>query len=174
MENRGKGREESKTSQGKSTGRDPKNHPEPGPSNPAATGQIISPNPQPQPGGVTGNTHNQHPATTVPGRDLNTQLRDVTGSTQDQGLGPRDRVPQSGWSTGGLPSISGADNYNDPFHMWVINLSSIPLIQAQSSLLPQGPNYAIAPRHPPHLEYISVIESVCQKLNQQDTEDPQQ
>ena len=30
--------------------------------------------------------------------------------------------------------------------------------------------YAIAPRHPPHLEYIIAKEPACQKLNQQDVE----
>ena len=42
--------------------------------------------------------------------------------------------------------------------------------QAQRSLLAKGPNYTIAPRHPPHLEYITAIEYECQTLNQQDAE----
>ena len=32
---------------------------------------------------------------------------------------------------------------------WVKNLSSTPLTEAQFSLLAHGPNFAIAPRHPP-------------------------
>ena len=29
----------------------------------------------------------------------------------------------------------------------------------------------MAPRHPPHLEYVTAIESVCSKLSQQDVEE---
>ena len=32
---------------------------------------------------------------------------------------------------------------------WVRNLSSTPLTEAQVSLLAHGPNFAVAPRHPP-------------------------
>ena len=59
----------------------------------------------------------------------------------------------------------------DPSHKWVINLSSKPLTQPQRSLLAKGPNYAIAPRHPPNLEYLTAIESVCTKLSQQDAQE---
>ena len=38
-------------------------------------------------------------------------------------------------------------------------------------MLAKGPNYAIAPRHPPKVEYITAIESVCPKLSQQDVEE---
>ena len=44
-----------------------------------------------------------------------------------------------------------------------------PLTQSQESLLSKGPNYAVAPKAP-NLEYITAIESVCQKLDQQDAE----
>ena len=54
---------------------------------------------------------------------------------------------------------------------WVINLSSIPLIQAQTSVLAKGPNFVVSPRHPPNLEYITAIESVCTKFGQQDAEE---
>ena len=60
---------------------------------------------------------------------------------------------------------------DDPTHKWVKNLSSTPLTQAQKSMPAKGPNYAIALRHPPHLEYITAIESVCLKLSQQDVEE---
>ena len=53
----------------------------------------------------------------------------------------------------------------------VKNLSSTPLTQAQSSLLAKGCKYAIAPRHPLHLEYMFAIESVCLKQCQQDVEE---
>ena len=52
-----------------------------------------------------------------------------------------------------------------------INLSSKPLTQAQRSVLAKGPNFAITPRHPPNIEYIMTIESVCTKLGQEDAEE---
>ena len=39
------------------------------------------------------------------------------------------------------------------------------------SLLAKGPNYVVTPRHPPKLEYITAIESVCTKLSQQEAEE---
>ena len=38
-------------------------------------------------------------------------------------------------------------------------------------MLAKGPNYATATGHPPHLEYITAIESVCPKLSQQDVQE---
>ena len=46
------------------------------------------------------------------------------------------------------------------------------MTQAQRSLLAKRPNYAIASRHTPHLEYITAIELVCPKLSQQDADEP--
>ena len=56
-------------------------------------------------------------------------------------------------------------------HKWVINLSSKPLSEAQRSVLVKGPNFVVTPRHPPNLEYIMAIESVCTRLGQQDAEE---
>ena len=42
---------------------------------------------------------------------------------------------------------------------------------AQRSVLAKGPNYAVTPRQPPNLEYITAIEAACTKLSQQDTEE---
>ena len=53
---------------------------------------------------------------------------------------------------------------------WVFNLSSKPLTQAQRSVLAKDPNFMVTPRHPPNLQYIRAIESVCTKLGQQDAE----
>ena len=55
---------------------------------------------------------------------------------------------------------------------WVINLSSHPLTPAQVSLLSKGPNFALAPVNPPNVEFISVVESACQKLLDQDVQEP--
>ena len=65
-------------------------------------------------------------------------------------------------------STKGGENtLEDPRIKWVINLSIKLLTQAQRSLLAKGLNYAVNPRHPLNLEYITAIESVCTKLSQQ-------
>ena len=42
---------------------------------------------------------------------------------------------------------------------------------AQRSVLVKGPNFAVTPRQPPNLEYITAIEAACTKLSQQDAEE---
>ena len=42
---------------------------------------------------------------------------------------------------------------------------------AQRSVLAKGPNFAVTPRQPPNLEYITAIEAACTKLSQQDDEE---
>ena len=69
------------------------------------------------------------------------------------------------------PLQRGENALEDPKLRWVINFSSKPLTQAQRSLLAKGPNFAVTPRHPPNLEYITAIESICTKLDQQDAEE---
>ena len=106
----------------------------------------------------------------------------MAGSTQDQVPGPSVTTlvtqPQplpgilhSHPGTSSDTPSQGDDMLDDPSHRWVKNLSKIPLTPAQRSLLSKGLNYAIAPRHPSNLEYITSIESACQKLNQQDAEE---
>ena len=65
----------------------------------------------------------------------------------------------------------GSSPSEEPNPKWVINLSSKPLTPAQRSLLAKGPNFAVTPRHPPKLEYITAIEAACTKLSQQDAEE---
>ena len=60
---------------------------------------------------------------------------------------------------------------DEPNPKRVINLSSKPLTPVQRSVLAKGPNFAVSPRQPPNLEYITAIESACPKLSQQDAED---
>ena len=48
-----------------------------------------------------------------------------------------------------------------------------PLTPAQRSVLAKGPNFAVTPRQPPNLEYITAIEAACTKLSQQDAEELQ-
>ena len=66
--------------------------------------------------------------------------------------------------------IRGENTPEHTKHYCVINLSSKPLTQAHMSLLAKEPNYVVTPRHPPILEYITAIESVCTKLGQQEAE----
>ena len=83
--------------------------------------------------------------------------------------GPQHIQPRS--SRGPSP-IEGENNLDDLSHKWVINLSSTSLTWFQRSLLAKGPNYVIALRHPPNLEYITAIESLCPKLSPQVVEEP--
>ena len=55
------------------------------------------------------------------------------------------------------------NNYNK----WVINISKTKLSEGQRSV-PEGPNYAIAPRYTSSLDYITAIESVSHKLKEED------
>ena len=64
----------------------------------------------------------------------------------------------------------GSSN-EEPNPKWVINLSNKPLTPAQRSVLVKGPNFAVTPRQPPNLEYITAIEAACTKLSQQDAEE---
>ena len=64
----------------------------------------------------------------------------------------------------------GSSN-EEPNPKWVINLSNKPLTPAQRSVLAKGPNFAVTPRQPHNLEYITAIEAACTKLSQQDAEE---
>ena len=46
-----------------------------------------------------------------------------------------------------------------------------PLTEAQESLLVHGPNFAVAPRHPPYGEYITMIEQACLNLEPHSAEE---
>ena len=65
----------------------------------------------------------------------------------------------------------GSSPLEEPNPKWVINLSSKPLTPAQKSVLAKGPNFAVSPKHPPNLEYITAIQAGCTKLSQQDAEE---
>ena len=91
---------------------------------------------------------------------------------------PRATTPQAArarvnnpWGSSRLPSQNRGNTLQDPNLKWVINFSSKPLSQAQRSMLFKGPNFAVSPRHPPNLKYITAIQSVCTKLGQQYVEE---
>ena len=52
-----------------------------------------------------------------------------------------------------------------------MNMSKIPLTEAQEKLLTHGPNFAITPRCPPIGEYIAAVEQTCQNLVQGEAEE---
>ena len=54
---------------------------------------------------------------------------------------------------------------------WVVNMSKIPLMEAQENLLTHGPNFAITPRSPPIGEFIAAVEQACQNLAQGEAEE---
>ena len=93
-------------------------------------------------------------------------------STVPQGTFPQDNASQeAGSSPSRHNTPQGSSPLEEPNPKWVINLSSKPLTPAQRSVLAKGPNFAVAPRHPPNLEYITAIEAACTKLSQQDAEE---
>ena len=51
---------------------------------------------------------------------------------------------------------------------WVINLSKTELTTAQKTVLANGPNYAISPSNIPSIEYITAIETIGQKLKEEE------
>ena len=46
-----------------------------------------------------------------------------------------------------------------------------PLTEAQVSLLVHGPNFAVAPRHPPYGDYITMVEQTCLNLEPHSVEE---
>ena len=66
---------------------------------------------------------------------------------------------------------NGSNNNRDnqAYDKWVINLSKQNLTWAQISVLAKGPNFSIVPNNIPNLDYITVVESMCGKLKEEDT-----
>ena len=93
-------------------------------------------------------------------------------SAVPQGVLSQDNASQeAGSSPSRHNTPQGSSPLEEPNQKWVINLSSKPLTPAQRSILAKGPNFAVTPRHPPNLEYITAIEAACTKLSQQDAEE---
>ena len=68
---------------------------------------------------------------------------------------------------------AGLDNSNQlvsdrDIAKWVINLSKTELTTAQNTVLAKGPNYAISPSNIPNIEYFTAIETIGQKLREED------
>ena len=54
---------------------------------------------------------------------------------------------------------------------WVINLSKTSLTGGQRSVVAKGPNFSIAPRYIPNIDYITAVESMCPKLKEEDAKE---
>ena len=82
-------------------------------------------------------------------------------------LPPRQTVLVPGIATPHLPPnrLPQGSSPEDPNPKWVINLSNKPLTPAQRSVLAKGHNFAVSPKQPPNLEYITAIEAACTKLS---------
>ena len=96
-----------------------------------------------------------------PPRHRPTQASQEVNTTSREGNNPT--IPPARHSQG--------SSKEEPIPKWVINLSNKPLTPAQRSVLAKGPNFAVTPRQPPNLEYITAIEAACTKLSQQDAEE---
>ena len=117
-----------------------------------------------------GNSSSQPPRSTWAGQGHNSpgQAGKVIGTPQAQAY----TAFPGGNPTPIPPSRSNQGSSNEePNPKWVINLSNKPLTPAQRSVLAKGPNFAVTPRQPPNLEYITAIEAACTKLSQQDAEE---
>ena len=110
-------------------------------------------------------------------RQAGTFPREVSEVSKGDSTVPKRVLPQDSASQEARSSPIGIAPHRvlppqeEPNPKWVINLSSKPLTPAQRSLLAKGPNFAVTPRHPPNLEYITAIEAACTKLSQQDAEE---
>ena len=110
-------------------------------------------------------------------RQAGNPSREISEVSQQDSAVPQGVLPQDNASqeAGSFPSRhhtpQGSSPLGEPNPKWVINLSSKPLTPAQRSVLAKGPNFAVTPRHPPNLEYITAIEATCTKLSQQDAEE---
>ena len=72
-------------------------------------------------------------------------------------------------ATGDVTSNNNSNNNNN--NIWVINILSTPLTEAQEKILLWGPNFAIVPKSPPVGKYIASIEQACSQLKQGEAEE---
>ena len=63
------------------------------------------------------------------------------------------------------------NNNNSNNNKWVINLSKTTVTKGQEFLLAKGPNFALFPSNIPSTDYITVEESVCNKLKEQEAQE---
>ena len=78
-----------------------------------------------------------------------------------------DYINQSQTSRGQSNQARISNNNNK----WVVNLPKTSLTPAQHSLLGKGPNFAVTPKAPPNVDYLSAIKSISHKLTEQDVQE---
>ena len=95
----------------------------------------------------------------------------TTGSNNNNRSGPNN-ITQGiiSNSQAGNPSDDNNNNNNNN-NKWVINISKTSVTKVQESLLAKGPNLAIAPSSIPSTEYITAVESICNKLKEQEAQE---
>ena len=86
------------------------------------------------------------------------------GSNHNNGSGPNSQMQ-------GIANNNQAGNLNNNNSELVINLSKKSLTKAQESLLAKGPNFALAPSNIPSTDYITVVESICNKLKEKEVQE---
>ena len=124
---------------------------------------------------VTSNPQSSSSPQSGQGNNPPGQVGKALGTPRQQPIQPSQEAcatSREGNPTSTPPSRSNQGSSNEePNPKWVINLSNKPLTPAQRSVLAKGPNFAVTPRQPPNLEYITAIEAACTKLSQQDAEE---
>ena len=63
--------------------------------------------------------------------------------------------------------IDSSYNQMQVKNMWVINLSQTKLTEGQKSVLANGPNFSLAPKYIPNVDYITAVKSMCSKLKEE-------
>ena len=100
------------------------------------------------------------------GTDISSTTSSISNLNQEMDSRTTTSTPTS--NSRPTASTSAAGNLRE---RWVMNLSKIPLTEAQDNLLAHGPNFAITPRSPPIGEYIAAVEQTCQNLAQGEAEE---
>ena len=119
-----------------------------------------------------GNSSPQAGQSSNQARSVRQGLRQYTRHRAPQASQKNSAMSQEDNHTTTTPSrLPQGSSNEEPNPKWVINLSNKPLTPAQRSVLAKGPNFAVTPRQPPNLEYITAKEAVCTKLSQQDAEE---
>ena len=68
-------------------------------------------------------------------------------------------------------TVATTSETTEQSNKWMKNLSEVPLTESQMSLLAHGPNFAIAARRPPYVEYITALEQGCLNLEPHSAEE---
>ena len=127
---------------------------------------------------ITGGHLNNH---TYMYRQSGTDISSITSSISNLNLELDSRPTTSTLASNSRPTASTLASNSRPTsstsaagnlrERWVMNLSRIPLTEAQENLLAHGLKFAITTRSPPIGEYIAAVEQTCQNLAQGEAEE---